>query len=306
MGDTLSYPEAATPSADVYVETSRAIGNRVVTLKQKPEDLTVRYTGDSTETKLSAWMAAVNGLTGTSAPTAGTVSASKAVVVDGSKDITGFRHVSMTGNLTLSAGNLVMGATTIGETEIALVDQAGNATAIGAAATVTGTLTTTISRLGNFFVLTFTLTAVEIAVTDGAGSGSYGTTKLFDFAEGAVTFLGSRQNYTAFAEGAALTGGAGDAVFEIGLGTTAISAAADGTLGNGLQENVGQAVAVTLSGGTGTGTAVTGAVPAAVDGTGTAADLNLNWSGTAATIDANSTITVTGTITVVGVFLGDD
>jgi hypothetical protein len=34
--------------------------------------------------------------------------------------------------------------------------------------------------------------------------------------------------------------------------------------------------------------------------------LNLNWSGTAATIDANSTIAVTGTITVAGVFLGDD
>ncbi len=39
---------------------------------------------------------------------------------------------------------------------------------------------------------------------------------------------------------------------------------------------------------------------------GTVIDLNLNWSGTAATIDATSTIDVTGTIRVVGVLLGDD
>lgn len=43
-----------------------------------------------------------------------------------------------------------------------------------------------------------------------------------------------------------------------------------------------------------------------VDGTSTAADLYLNWSGTAATIDATSTITVTGTITVAGRMMGDD
>lgn len=34
--------------------------------------------------------------------------------------------------------------------------------------------------------------------------------------------------------------------------------------------------------------------------------LNLNWSGSAATIDATSTIDVTGTITVIGIFMGDD
>lgn len=195
---------------------------------------------------------------------------------------------------------------TLSESELAAIDQASNATNVGAAATVTGTLATEITRLGPFFRLDFTLTAVSISVTDAGVSGSYGSTKLFDFAAGAVSFLGCRQDYTAFAEGAALTGAAGDASFEIGLGTTAISAAADGTLGNGVNENVGQAVAVTLSGGTGTGTAVDGAKTTALDGTATAIDLNLNWSGTAATIDANSTITVTGTISVVGVMLGDD
>ena len=170
---------------------------------------------------------------------------------------------------------------------------------------LTGT-TMVAKRMGEFFSLTFTLTAETITVTDAAGSGSYGTIKLCDLNAGAVSFLGARQDYTAFAEGAALTGDAGDAAFEIGVGTTAISAAADGTLGNSVNENIGQAVSVTLSGGTGTGTAVDGAKTTALNGTATALDVNLNWSGTAATIDASSTIDVTGTITIVGAFLLDD
>lgn len=169
-----------------------------------------------------------------------------------------------------------------------------------------GSVTVREAQFGPVVVTTFTLNAARISVTDGAGSGSHGSLKLYDMPAGAVSFLGCRQDYTAFAEGAALTGAAGDAAFEIGVGTTAISAAADGTLGNGVNENVGQAVSVTLSGGTGTGTAVDGAKTTALNGTATALDLNLNWSGTAATIDANSTIDVTGTITVAWVHLGDD
>jgi len=162
------------------------------------------------------------------------------------------------------------------------------------------------AKFGGLVVSTFTLNKARITVTDGGVSGSYGTIILYTCPQAAVTFLGCRQNYTAFVEGAALTTGAGDAVFEIGVGTTAISAAADGTLGNGVQENIGQAVAVTDSGGTGTGTAVDGAKTTALDGTTTALKFNLNWSGTAATIDANSTIDVTGTITVVWAHMGDD
>jgi len=157
-----------------------------------------------------------------------------------------------------------------------------------------------------FFTLTFDLQKARIPVTDGTTSGSYGSLKLFDFNQAALSFLGARQNYTAFVEGSALTTAAGDAVFEIGVGTTAIAAAADGTLGNGVNENVGQAVSVTLSSGTGVGTAVDGAKATALDGTSTAIDLCLNWSGTAATIDASSYIDVTGTITVAGVYLFDD
>lgn len=165
-------------------------------------------------------------------------------------------------------------------------------------------LTCSVKRAGSFFELNFTMAAMSVAVTDGAASGSHGSQVLFTFAEGGVSYLGSRQNYTAFAEGAALTGAAGDAVFEIGVGTVAIEAAADGVLAS-TEDDIGGDVNVTLSGGTGTGTGFTPGV-VVFDGTTTPATINLNWSGTAATIDANSTISVTGTITVVGVMLGDD
>lgn len=169
-----------------------------------------------------------------------------------------------------------------------------------------GTLTLKEEAIGPLRLFVFTLTGVRIPVTDGAGAGSHGSLKIADLPAGAFSFLGARQDYTAFSEGAALTTAAGDAAFEIGVGTTAIAAAADGTLGNGVNENVGQAVSVTNSGGTGAGTAVDGAKTTALNGTATALDLYLNWSGTAATIDADSTIDVTGTITVAALFLGDD
>jgi hypothetical protein len=156
-----------------------------------------------------------------------------------------------------------------------------------------------------YFHLTFTLNAARIPVTDAAASGSYGALKLFDFNEGAVLILGSRQDYTAFAEGSALTGAAGDAVFDIGVGSVAKAAAADGALAGATDDDICPEIAITLSGGTGTGTLVS-ATTAALNGTGTAADMVLNWSGTAATIDANSSIDVTGTITVTGIMLGDD
>jgi len=193
------------------------------------------------------------------------------------------------------------------EANKAVVTDASFATAVGAVASpASGTTAVSISKVGPIVRLVFTLTAARMTCTDGAGSGSHGSLKIFDFVANAVSFLGCRQNYTAFAEGAALTGAAGDAAFEIGVGTTAISAAAEKTLGDGAQENVGQAIAITLSGGTGTGTAVNGAVVTAIDGTTTAVDLHLNWSGSAATIDATSTLDVTGTIEVVCALLGDD
>jgi len=152
----------------------------------------------------------------------------------------------------------------------------------------------------------FTLNKARVPVTDGTTSGSYGTLKLFDFVEGAFSFLGCRQDYTATAEGSALTTAAGDAVYVWGVGTAAASTARDGTL-TGTEQDIGTKTSqITNSGGTGVGTAVDGAKTTGLNGTATPIDLYLNWSGTAATIDANSYIDVTGTISVSVVPLADD
>ena len=183
---------------------------------------------------------------------------------------------------------------------------ADKASAVGAINAATG-LACTIgyNPATGYFRLDFTLTAVSITVTDAAGSGSSGSLKIFDFVQGGIVPIACRQNYTAFAEGAALTGAAGDAAFVMSLGSAAANAG-DGVLDGATEIDFGASTGtITLSGGTGTGTKHSAAL-AVVDGTATAADLYLNWSGTAATIDANSTISVTGTITVLGVMTGDD
>ena len=174
-----------------------------------------------------------------------------------------------------------------------------------AAAPASGTVGVTIHRSGPFFRIDFELTAARIPVTDATTNGSYGALKLFDFVESAVQILSVRQDYTAFAEGSALTGGAGDASFDIGVGSVAKASASDGALAS-TDDDIGTEVNITLSGGTGTGTGFAAPGTAIFNGTGTALDLVLNWSGTAATIDASSTIDVTGTISVSGVMMGDD
>lgn len=154
--------------------------------------------------------------------------------------------------------------------------------------------------------LDFTLNKARVPVTDGTTSGSSGTLKLFDFVEGAFTFLGCRQDYTATAEGSALTTAAGDAVYVWGVGTATATTARDGTL-TGTEQDIGTKTSqITNSSGTGAGTQIDGAKTTALNGTATAIDLYLNWSGTAATIDATSYIDVTGTISVLLAPLGDD
>ena len=148
------------------------------------------------------------------------------------------------------------------------------------------------------FYLEFDLDAASVPVTDATTSGSFGALKLFDFVEGVVTDVSSWQDYTAFAEGAALTGGAGDAVFDIGIGSVAIAAAADGALAT-TSDNIGDEIAITLSGGTATGSKAT-ALATVLDGSSTPIDIVLNMSGTAATIDASSTLAVTGKVIVRG------
>ncbi len=176
------------------------------------------------------------------------------------------------------------------------------ATTLGSAPTVSG-LTCEVVKNGPWFMLRYNLSAVSITVTDGAASGSHGALKLFDFNEGAIMFLGCRQNYSAFtADG---TGVTATVVFDIGVGTVAKSAAADGALGGATDDDVGGEIAVTL-GSTSLPVSLISTTPAGSDGTATARDLYLNFSGTAATVAGNGTLAVTGSITVVGVLLDDD
>lgn len=198
------------------------------------------------------------------------------------------------GNLLVRGGSVITGYETHSPVTLGTVG-----------APTSGTLTVTPRRMGNFITLDMTLAAVRIPVTDAAGSGSFGSLVLWTWPQTALVYLGCRQDYTAFAEGSALTGGAGDARFDIGIGTVAKAAAADGALGGATDDDIGGEIDITLSSGTGTGTLVS-ALMTAVNGTASAPTINLNWSGTAATIDANSTIDVTGTISIAAVLLGDD
>lgn len=159
---------------------------------------------------------------------------------------------------------------------------------------------------GAVYRMDFTMKGARVPVTDATTNGSFGTFKLFDFKEGAMSFLGCRQDYTAFRSDG--TGVPGDTAFEIGIGTTAIAAAADGTLGNGVNENVGQAVSLTLAGdpATAAGTAVDGTKATALNGTAAGIDLNLNVSGSAATVDGDGWLAVWGTASVTLAWLGDD
>jgi len=167
-----------------------------------------------------------------------------------------------------------------------------------------GSVKCAVTRRGPYFRLDFTLTAARIPVHDSGGSGSTGSLKLFDFAEGGVAALSCRQDYTAFSEGTALTTTAGDAAFVLGLGSVAVGTGS-GALATTSVDWGASTATLTNSSGTTTGTKFS-ATTAAFDGTSTASDIYLNWSGTAATIDADSNIDVTGTITVCGVQLGDD
>ena len=51
--------------------------------------------------------------------TAGTVEASKAVVVDSNKDVSGFRNLSITGDLTVAGDDITMGTNTAGNLLVA-------------------------------------------------------------------------------------------------------------------------------------------------------------------------------------------
>lgn len=199
------------------------------------------------------------------------------------------------------------GSLTYADAVLSVTDLTDIATLLGAQAAqpAAGSVMLTVSRVGFLYRLDFTLAAARLTVTDAGGSGSSGSLKLFTFVQQAVLPIGSRQDYTAFAEGAALTTGAGNAAHVLGLGSVAANAG-DGALTVTEVDFAPVTGTITDSAGTGAGTKMGGATAAPIDGTTTAVDIYLNWSGTAATINANSTIDVTGTVTLFVAMLGDD
>lgn len=180
--------------------------------------------------------------------------------------------------------------------------------AVPAAATTAG-VACIVEKIGPFALLKFTFTTVSLAVTDAAGSGSSASLKIFDFVANAMLALGSRQDYTLLDEtgdSMLISGGVGDTVSQLALGSVAADAG-DGTLTGTEVDFAPVSGNITNSSGLGTLSATkVGGVGAVIDGTSTAADMYLNWSGTAATVDANGTIKVTGTATVLVALLGDD
>lgn len=190
-----------------------------------------------------------------------------------------------------------------------LRSEAANGGAMGgfplATAPASGTVEVSHKMSGAYVLTTITLTAARISVTDAAGSGSSGSLKLADFPEGSILVTACRMNFTAFAEGSALTGAAGDAAFVMALGSVAADAGDGALTSTEINISIAATGTITLAGGTGTGTKHTGGTNI-IDGTGTAVPIYLNWSGSAATIDANSTIDVTGTISILWAWCGDD
>jgi hypothetical protein len=182
--------------------------------------------------------------------------------------------------------------------ELEQLDQA----AIGTAAEVTG-LTTEVSRVGPFVRLLFTLDAVPLAVTDGDGSGSFASLQLFAFSDPCILVpYVTRQDYTDFVEGAALTSEDDDAAFEIGVGSAPIEGAADGALSDD-EDDIGTAISIDRDSGPEVDSSAE-VVNAVIDGSAAAPAIYLNWSGSAATIDDDDTLLVSGSIEIVAVVLG--
>lgn len=180
-----------------------------------------------------------------------------------------------------------------------IADNARIATLLGSMPTVAGlTLQAGFSESGAFS-LKFYLQGVQVPHTDAAGSGASGSLKLFDFVKGTIQTIHSRRSLT-WTGDALIDGDAGDMAFKTGLGSVAANAG-DGALTSTEVDFGAISGTLTLSTYTIAETTYAAAGAAIVDGTGTAADLFLNESATAATSEANGFLSATGTIEVIGV-----
>jgi hypothetical protein len=292
---------------------------------------------DSSTTALTDLTATAAELNKNAGVTGGTVAASKTVVVDANKDIDFFRNLylgtsgasGVAGSLVVSDGANPGTATTITQPELAMIDgiTAGTAAAgksvvpnadgdvtsglrdvsvrdiktssgVGAAA---GTGVAAV-EYGTAAVhkTVLTLTAHSMTMTDHTTAGSQGSTKVYDFPEGAIQILGSSYNLTITRVGTA-------------IGATAAAVGALGTAAAGIDNATLTATEANLIAST-TGTLTAGAgalalhgslVAAAFDGHTTPVDAILNVAVPDADSSGNDAFTVAGTITLVWANLGD-
>lgn len=155
------------------------------------------------------------------------------------------------------------------------------------------------------FNLKFGFTAARLPWTDSGASGGFGVLKLMTFNEGVVTLLGSTQRWTVLTDvGGTITTAGLDMVGVIAFGT-ATAVVHDGTLSS--TEVDWCATRSFTMPATGFTTAIVQAgVLAGFDGTGTAKDVWLNVTGTAATSDASGSFDMTGYFNIWGVNGGDN
>ena len=124
---------ALSGSSVVIPEGGLTLGSTAVTSTAAELNILDGVTSTATElnildgvTSTAAELNILDGVTSTAAElnlldgiTAGTVSASLAVIVDSNKDISGFRNLSITGDLTVSGDDITMGTNTAGNLLIA-------------------------------------------------------------------------------------------------------------------------------------------------------------------------------------------
>jgi hypothetical protein len=270
--DNVATPGVAEASKALVVDANKHID----VLKVSASGIAIGATG--AETTMTATAAELNTNAGV---TAGTVTASKTVVADSAGGISGL------GALSSAGGNV---GTTI-------------ALGIGTfAQPAAGTLTVNSQKFGPFILLNFVLTAAQFAVTDSGGSGSFGTLPLLTFTAAGKSYVVIAATYqqTASTEpggAGSVTGGAGNDVYRVGIGSTAIAAAANGTVhGTATQDDIiAETANITDVAGTSTGSKIVSVPTTAV----AANAINLNWSATAAANTASANFTLTGNINLV-------
>ena len=125
--DTAIYINSSTDGQlDIVADTEIQLAATTVDLNGNLDVSGSLTLGGTAITSTAAELNILDGVTSTATElnlvdgiTAGTVSASKAVIVDSNKDISGFRNLSITGDLTVAGDDITMGTNTAGNLLVA-------------------------------------------------------------------------------------------------------------------------------------------------------------------------------------------